>query len=149
MATEVLLMADVKDLGSEGDVVNVADGYARNYLLPQNLAAPVSEATRRRLARLQEQRETSKKEMKVAAQALADKLASTSCTIAVKTGEDEQLYGSVTAADISDALSKQGVEIDKHAFVLDQPIKELGRYDVTVNLDANVEGSVKVWVVEE
>ncbi|MDP6523289.1 MAG: 50S ribosomal protein L9 [Kiritimatiellia bacterium] len=149
MATEVLLMADVKDLGSEGDVVSVADGYARNYLLPQNLAAPVSEATRRRLARLQEQREESQREVKAAAQALADKLAKVSCTIAVKTAEEEHLYGSVTTADISASLAEQGIEIDRHVIVLEHPIKELGCYNVPVTLNANVEGSVKVWVVEE
>lgn len=149
MATEVLLMANVKDLGSEGDIVNVADGYARNYLLPQNLAAPVSEATRRRLAKLQEQRQKSQQEVKAAAQALADKLATVSCTIAVKTAEEEHLYGSVTAGDISASLAEQGIEIDKHAIVLEHPIKELGCYNVPVTLTANVEGSVKVWVVEE
>jgi large subunit ribosomal protein L9 len=149
MATEVLLMANVKDLGSEGDVVSVADGYARNYLLPQNLAAPVSEATRRRLVRLQEQREESQREVKAAAQALADKLATVSCTIAVKTAEEEHLYGSVTTADISASLAEQGIEIDRNVIVLEHPIKELGCYNVPVTLNANVEGSVKVWVVEE
>lgn len=149
MATEVFLMADVADLGSEGDVVSVADGYARNFLLPRKLAAPVTEATRRRLARMQHEREESRLAETASARELAAKLATAQCTIAVKTGEDEQLYGSVTASDIASALAGQGIELDRHAFQLEAPIKELGVFDVKVTLSPDVEGTVKVWVVEE
>jgi large subunit ribosomal protein L9 len=149
MVTEVFLMTDVKDLGSEGQVVKVADGFARNYLLPKKLAAPVTEATRRRLAKIQRQREEGRKEDLASAQKLAARLEQVSCTIAVKTGEDEKLYGSVSAPDIAAALQQQGIELDRHAIVLDTPIKELGVFSVAIRLHPDVESAVKVWVVEE
>lgn len=149
MAKEILLMADVADLGSEGDVVSVTDGYARNYLLPRKLGAPVTDATRRRLVKIREEREAGKKAELEAAKARAGKLANVSCTIAVQTGEDDKMYGSVSDAQIADALKEQGVEIDRHALVLDDPIKELGVFDVAIKLHPEVEASIKVWVVEE
>lgn len=150
MVTEVLLMAGVPDLGAEGDIVKVADGYARNYLYPQKLGAPVTETTKRRLARIQQERELARKAELVAAQAMAGKLAGISCTIPVKVGQDENMYGSVTAADILESLKSQGVEdVDEHTLLLDDPIKELGVYDVQVKLHPEVSAAVKVWVVEE
>lgn len=149
MATEVLLMSDVPDLGSEGTVVTVADGYARNYLIPKKLAALVTKAAHTRLAKLREQREQVRRDELAAARALAVKLAGCSCTIAVKTGEDEKLYGSVSNSDIARALEKQGVEIDRHKIELKDPLKELGVFDVTVKLHPEVDASVKVWIVEE
>ena len=149
MATEILLMADVDGLGGEGDVVTVADGYARNYLVPRNLAAPVTEATRRRLAKVRRDREAAVAETLAAARQDAAELDGVSCTITVKTGEDDKLYGSVSAADITRALAEQGIELDKQALVLDQPIKELGCFDVKVELHEEVDAFVKVWVVED
>jgi len=149
MATEVLLMGDVTDLGSEGDVVTVADGYARNYLFPSKLAAPVTEATKRRLEKMRRDREAAVAAQRAEAQELAAKLADMSCTIPVKVGGDEKLYGSVTAGDIADQLKPQGVEIDRHQIELAQPIKELGVFDVKIRLHPDVESSVKVWIVEE
>lgn len=149
MAKEVLLMADVDGLGDAGDVVSVADGFARNYLLPRELAAPVTEATRRRLAKLQAAREKARAETLVDAQKLAARVGAASCTIAVKVGEGEQLYGSVTESDIVDALKTQDIDVDRHQVVLDEPIKELGAFDVAVRLHPEVETALKVWVVEE
>ncbi len=149
MATEVLLMAVVDGLGKDGDVVTVADGYARNYLLPRDLAAPVTEATRRRLVKIQAEREQEQADAVAGAQELAKQVAAASCTIAVKVGEGEQLYGSVSESDIADALKGQGIEIDRHQVVLDEHIKELGTFDVPVYLHPEVEATVKVWVVEE
>ncbi|MDP6490948.1 MAG: 50S ribosomal protein L9 [Kiritimatiellia bacterium] len=149
MATEVLLMAVVDGLGKEGDVVSVADGYARNYLLPRDLAAPVTEATRRRLAKLQVEREKELAETLSDAKALAKKVSAASCTIAVKVGEGEQLYGSVSESDIVDSLKSQDIEIDRHQVVLSDPIKQLGAFDVAVNLHPQLETTLKVWVVEE
>jgi len=149
MATEVLLMAVVDGLGKEGDVVSVADGYARNYLLPRELAAPVTEATRRRLVKIQAEREKELAEARSGAQALAKKVSAASCTIAVKVGEGEQLYGSVTESDIAEALKGQDIDVDRHQVVLEDAIKELGTYDVPVRLHPEVEATVKVWVVEE
>lgn len=149
MVTEILLMTDVGDLGSEGDVVNVADGYARNYLFPKKLGAPVTEGTKRQLAKIRREREAALKAELDTARELAEKLEKTSCTITVKTGEDEKMYGSVTSADIAEALKDQDIEIDRHSLLLDESIKELGVFDVKVKLHPEVESAVKVWIVEE
>jgi large subunit ribosomal protein L9 len=149
MAIEVLLMASVNDLGEEGDVVTVADGYARNYLFPKKLAAVVTDGTRRQLVKVREQREAESVERLKEANARAEKLSGVSCTIAVKTDDEDKMYGSVTASDILDALKAQDVELDKNALVLEKPIKELGVFDVKVKLDKEVEAEIKVWVVEE
>jgi large subunit ribosomal protein L9 len=149
MATEVFLMADVADLGSEGDVVTVADGYARNYLFPKQLGAPVTAATQRRLAKLQREREVARAEALAEAKAMASKLSGVSVTIPVKTHDGEKLYGSVSEVEIAEALKQQGAEIDRHLIVLDEHIKELGVFDVSIKFEADVEASVKVWIVEE
>jgi len=148
MAIEVFLMADVPDLGVEGDVVTVANGYARNYLLPRDLAAPVTDATRRQLAKLQREREAARKADLETAQARVARIENASCTIPVKADEGK-LYGSVTTADIAAALASQGVELDRDTLQLEAPIKELGVYDISVRLHPEVETTIKVWVVEE
>lgn len=149
MSVEVFLIADVKDLGVEGDVVKVADGYARNYLFPQNLGAPVTEATKRKLAKIQGDREEKKKQDLLGASQKATELANVSVTIAVKAAEGEKLYGSIGVAEIAEAIKKQGVELDKSTLVIEEPIKELGVYDVKVQLHPEIETAVKVWIVEE
>ena len=149
MATELLLMENVPNLGSEGDIVNVADGYARNYLVPKGLGEKVTVGARAKLAKLMEQRAEERKLQLAGARVLAKKLAEVSCTITVKTGEEEKLYGSVTNADIAKSLSEQGIEIDRHIIVLEEPLKELGVFDVKVKLHADVDATVKVWIVGE
>jgi large subunit ribosomal protein L9 len=149
MATELFLMADVPDLGVEGDIVTVADGYARNYLIPKQLAAPVTNATKRRLAKIQREREVAMAEAMAEAKKLAKKLEGVSVTIAVKTIEGEKLYGSVGETEIAAALKEQGVEIDKALIALESHIKELGVFDVKIKLQPEVEAAVKVWIVEE
>ena len=149
MAIEVLLMADVPDLGSEGAVVRVTEGYARNFLYPRKLAAPVTDATRRRLAKIQKSREEARKLQIDQAKETAARIEKASCTIAVKAAENQTLYGSVTAADVADALKEQGIVIDKHCIVIDNPIKSLGIFEVSVKLHPEVETRLKVWVVEE
>lgn len=148
MDKEVFLMANVADLGSEGDVVKVSEGYARNYLLPRKLAAPVTAATKKRLEKIQKEREITHKAELTAARELAAKIAKISCTIPVKAKEDK-LYGSVTVSDIVAVLKANGVELDKMKVLLAEPIKELGVFEVKVNLHAEVETTIKVWVVEE
>jgi large subunit ribosomal protein L9 len=149
MSTEVILMADVADLGAEGDVVSVSDGYARNYLFPKKIGAPVTEATRRRLAKIRLVRENARKMQLDQAREQAARLEKVSCTIAVKAGENEKLYGSVTAGEIAEALKKQGIEMDKHCLEIETPIKSLGIFNVKVKLHPEVETAIKVWVVEE
>lgn len=149
MAIEVILMADVKDLGTEGQVVRVAEGFARNYLVPNKLGAPVTEATRRRLAKIQQQREAARKEAADKARTLAAALEKGSYTIPVKVGEGEKLFGSVTTAEIVKVVQGQGFDIEKHAVLLDEPLRELGVYEVKVKLHAEVNAVIKVWIVQE
>ena len=149
MPVEVLLMADVADLGVEGNVVSVTDGYARNYLFPKKLAAPVTVATKKRLEKMQRDREENRKASIVAAKELAAKMEATSYTIGVKTGDEDKMFGSVTPADIATVITAHGFDVDKHKILLDEPIKKLGVYDVRVKLHADVDATIKVWVVEE
>ena len=149
MATEVFLMADVANLGVEGDVVTVADGYARNFLIPKQLGAPVTAATQRRLVKIQREREEARVAAVADAKALAKKLAGISVTIPVKTVEGEKLYGSVGEVEISEALKVLGIEVDRRLIVMDEHIKELGVFEVAIKLQPEVEAAVKVWIVEE
>lgn len=149
MAKEVILMADVAGLGAEGEVVRVSDGYARNYLLPKNLAAPVTEATRRRLEKKRKEREAELATAREAAAGMVKTVESISCTIAVKTGGEGKLFGSVTAADIVTAVKGQGVAIDKHQVDLAEPIRELGVFNIPIKLHPEITATLKVWVVEE
>ena len=149
MAIEVLLMADVKDLGAQGEVVRVAEGHARNYLFPKKLAAPVTDATRRRLAKLQKERDAKQRATLDQARTMAAQIERGSFTITVKVGAEEKMFGSVTTADVADVLKQQGIEIDRHQVVLDKPLKDLGVFDVLIKLHPEVEAKMKVWIVEE
>ncbi len=149
MAVEVLLMQDVKDLGNQGQVVRVTDGFARNYLIPKKLAAPVNDSTRRQLAKLQKVREA---ELKVAldeAKVRAAAIEKGSFTVTMKVGEGEKLFGSVTSSDILKLLASQGFDVDKHAVQLENPIKELGVFEVKIRIHPDVDAVIKVWVVQE
>lgn len=149
MAMELILTENVEGLGAEGDVVRVAEGYARNYLLPRKLAAPVTEAARRQLqARRKAREEQNTKELEKA-RALAAAVEQSSCTLTVKTGEGGKLFGSVTAADIAATLKAQGLELDKHQIALAEPLRELGVFNVAVKVHPEVSATLKVWVVEE
>ena len=149
MSIQVLLMTDVKDLGAEGDVATVSEGYARNYLYPRKLAAPVTDAMRRRLAKQQRDREAASQAAAETARAMAARLQNVSVTIPAKTEEGGKLYGSVGASEIVDAIKAQGIELDRHTLELEHPIKELGVFDVKVRLHPDVAVNVRVWVVEE
>lgn len=149
MAVEVLLMADVTDLGSEGEIVSVSDGYARNYLFPKDLAAVATEATKRRLEKIRRERESALEAEIAEARTLAEKLAQVSCTISVKANEEDKMFGSIGRQEIVSSLAAQGYEFDKEAVELDDPIKELGVYDVQMRVHPAVECTIKVWIVEE
>ncbi len=149
MAQRVCLMKKIKDLGEEGDVVNVADGYARNYLFPHKLAAPVNAATRRQLERKIADRQAAAEAELAAAKSMAGRIASASCTISMKAGPEGKLFGSVGVADIVKALQDQGIELDKHLIELAEPLKELGVYKLDLKLHEQVSAILKVWIVEE
>ena len=149
MSTEVLLMSDVENLGKAGDVVKVADGYARNYLLPKDLAAPVSQHALRRLEKLRKEREQLSRIQKAEAQDKAAKLANASVTLRAKTVDGTRLYGSIQSADIVAALADGNkIAVDKSQVLLDEPLKETGTFDIVVKLHADVSVTVKVWIVE-
>lgn len=142
-------MADVAGLGAEGDVVRVADGYARNYLLPRKLAAPLTEAARRSLEKKRRQREVQLAGEKAGAEELLKRIEQVSCTITVKTGAEGKMFGSVTAADVLNALKAKGFELKKHQVDLPEPLRETGVFNVALKLHPAVTGAVKVWIVEE
>ncbi len=151
MATEVFLMQDVDKLGKEGEIVHVADGYARNYLLPKHIAEPVTDAARRRLEKIQAAREAERKATLADAKRRAGVLKDASVTIRAKVAEGENLYGSVSAADIAEAVSAayETAKIDKSVIELEAPFKTTGTFDVPVKLHPEVTATVKVWVVAE
>lgn len=151
MATEVFLMQDVDKLGKEGEIVRVADGYARNFLLPKHIAEPVTEAAKRRLEKIQAAREAERKATLADAKRRAGVLKDASVTLREKVAEGENLYGSVTAADIAAAVSEAypTAKIDKAMVEIEAPFKTTGAFDVVVKIHPEVSASVKVWIVAE
>jgi large subunit ribosomal protein L9 len=147
MSTQIILTAPVDNLGAEGDTIMVADGYARNFLLPQGLALPATAGNLRRVESLRKKREATLVEQLGDAKAAVAKLVKQSYTITAAAGEDGKLYGSVTASDISEALKKEGIDVDRRKIVVEHPIRELGVYDIDVKLHPEVATKVKIWVV--
>jgi large subunit ribosomal protein L9 len=146
---QVILQESVEKLGARGDVVTVAAGYARNYLLPRKLALEASANNMKRLEKIRgalAKRTATEREQ---AQKQAVLLADVTVTLARKAGENDQLFGSVTAADLGEALSRQGFEIDKRRIQLAEPIKVVGEYTVTVKLVHDVAADFKVIVTRE
>ncbi len=146
---EVILREDVDKLGSRGQLVKVADGYARNFLLPKRMAVPATEANRKIVD--QERQAALKREAKekAGAEDLARMMAGVTVTIAQKAGEQDQLFGSVTAKDISEGLERQGYHIDRRKIHLEEPIKQLGEHKVPVRLHREVTVEIAVNVVRE
>jgi large subunit ribosomal protein L9 len=145
----IVLRDDVDKLGRRGEIVNVAAGYARNFLLPKGKALPATEGNMKRVEQERRKHAVHLAKEKEDAAAMGRRLAGLSCTIVRKVGENEQLYGSVTASDIAEYLLREGVEIDKRRIQLDEPIKALGIYTIPVKLHAEVTGEIRVWVVKE
>ena len=146
---EVILREHVDNLGRRGDVVKVAAGYARNYLLPRKLALAVNENNKRQIERERVQAEARELEEKSQAQAFAARLADTEIQIARRVGENDTLYGSVTSADIAEALKAKGFDIDKRKVQLPDPLKALGETAVSVKIHRDVTAQVKVHVVAD
>jgi large subunit ribosomal protein L9 len=146
---DVILREDIDKLGHRGELVKVAPGYARNFLLPKKLAVPATEANRKIVE--QERQAHLRKEAKLSgeAQELATLLNGVSVTIAQKAGENEQLFGSVTSKDIADALAGKNFTIDRRKIHLEEPIKQLGEYKVPVRLHKDVTAEIGVVVVRE
>ncbi len=146
---DVILRTYVSHLGERGDLVKVADGYARNYLLPRKLALPATEGNRKRVERerkLMEERET---EEKAQAEAIAARLTALELEFTRRVGDTEQLYGSVTGVDIAGLLKEKGFEIDRRKLVLPDPIKALGTHEVPLKLHRAVTVALKVQVLRQ
>ncbi|MFO8073415.1 MAG: 50S ribosomal protein L9 [Polyangia bacterium] len=146
---KVILKEDVPNLGESGSVVTVKPGYARNYLIPQGLAALATsrnvEMIEHQLREIQRQIDAAKAE----ASQVRERLGETSVTLTKPAGENEKLYGSVTTRDIAAALAAEGIEVDRRRIAIDEPIKSLGVYTVEIRLYGGEVGEVKVWVVKE
>ncbi|MDP8253789.1 MAG: 50S ribosomal protein L9 [Candidatus Kaelpia aquatica] len=146
---KVILLEDYEDLGLKFDLVNVKNGYARNFLIPQGIVRQATAGVLKELelkltaAGKKKGRETKRLEE------LRGKLSEVSLTIGVKAGEEEKMYGAITNIDIAKALKGEGFEIDRHTIDLDEPIKELGVYHVSISLRSDIIAKVKVWVVKE
>ena len=146
---EVILREHVDNLGKRGEIVKVADGYARNYLLPRKLALKATDGNRKHVERERKIVEAREAAEKVQAEAIAARLAMIDITITRRVGETDQLYGSVTGADIADYLKTKGFEIDRRKLILPEPIKAIGEHTVPLKLHRDVTVPLKVRVVKE
>lgn len=146
---EIILRKAVDGLGKEGAVLNVADGYARNFLIPKQLAVLATEKNRRLLEH--EQRVLAVKHIKgkQEAEKLAIRIADTTCTVQRRAGEGDRLFGSVTTTDLAEALAEQSIEIDRRQIEIDAPIRDLGVFMVPIRLHADVIANLQVFVVRE
>ncbi len=147
MAAELILLEDVKNLGQIGDRVRVADGYARNYLIPKKKGVPLSKAAERMLESRKLAIQQEHEERLAVARSMAEKIDKDSITLAVEANDEERLYGSITAGHIAEALKEKGLEIDRHSVVMEEPIHQLGVYNLAIKLHAEVNATLKVWVV--
>ncbi len=146
---KVILITEVGGLGEIGDIVEVANGYGRNFLLPRRLAVAATAKNKRQLEHESRLREHRIARARKAAETVAGKLQAMSCRFTRKVGEEGRLFGSVTTMDIAEQLQGAGLEVERRRIVLDQPIKSLGDFTVAVRLQADVMSSVKVSVVPE
>jgi large subunit ribosomal protein L9 len=146
---EIILREHVEHLGKRGEIVKVSDGYARNYLLPRNLALPVTDGNKRHVERERKIMETREAQEKGQAEGIAARLTALDIAIARRVGDTDQLYGSVTTADVAEFLKAKGFEIDRRKLILAEPIKAIGEYTVPLKLHREVTVPLKVRVVKE
>jgi len=145
----ILLKKAVEKLGNIGDIVDVKDGYGRNYLLPKGLAEISSPAKIAMIEALKKRKRMELDKKKAEVKLLEEKLSHTSCTIAVQAGEDDKLYGAVTTADIAKVLAEGGIDIPKKNIIIEIPIKKLGIYTIKVKLAPELSTVFKLWIVKE
>ena len=146
---KIVLTQNMDALGLEGDIVDVANGYARNYLIPKGIALEANKQNIKMLEMQKKKIEAKRFQAKEDAEKIKEKMADVVITISQKVGEESKLYGSVTSMDIAAQLEKQGIEIDRRKIALDKPIKTLGEFDVPVKLYPEVVGSIRVVVLPE
>ena len=145
---KVLLRKDYESLGQSGDVVDVKPGFARNFLIPQQIVLSLTKGNKKILEEEQKQTLMQGKREQLDSEKMAKKLEKVSVTATVTVGEDDRIFGTVTNQNISDLLREKGFEIDKKVISLDEPVKALGIYPVTIKLHQNVETKIKLWVVK-
>lgn len=146
---DIILLEDVENLGKIGDLVKVADGYARNFLIPKKLAL---QATKRNVGELEHKKQIAEAKRRTDmknAEAIAQRLESLKITIPAKVGEEDKLFGSVTRRNIADAIVKEGVDVDRKNILLEEPIKSAGVFDVEVKVHQETHAKIRVWVVAE
>ena len=146
---KVILIKDIPNLGRRTEVVEVKPGYARNYLIPQGLALQANPQSLKTIESRIRSEEVKLAKKKQQAEALAKSINEISCTATVQAGEEDRLYGSVTAADIAELMAQQGIKVDKKKIFLEEPIKKLGVYNIPIRLHPEVEATVKLWVVRQ
>jgi large subunit ribosomal protein L9 len=146
---KVFLREDVKHLGKMGEIVNVADGYARNYLIPKNAAVEANTKNIKEFEHHKRIIEEKAAKVREASRSMAEKLSSVTLTIKAKAGEEDKLFGSVTSMDIADALKAEGYDIDKKKISIEEPIKRLGEHSVEIKVNADVSAHVKVNVISD
>ncbi|MFZ5478049.1 MAG: 50S ribosomal protein L9 [Myxococcota bacterium] len=144
---KVILQEDVSNLGATGDVIDVADGYGRNFLLPRKLAVLADERNTRRLGHLKRLAANRQAKIVAAAKELAGKINGTAVSIKRQAAAEDKIFGSVTNQDIQEALAAQGVEVERRNIVLAEPIKNIGVFQVPVKVHKDVEANVKVYVI--
>ena len=146
---KIILRQDMDELGLEGDIVDVADGYARNYLFPKGIALEANKQNMKFMETQRKKIEIKRLHAKESAEKVKEKLADVVITISQKAGEEDKLYGSVTSMDIATHLEKEGITVDRRKITLDKPIKTLGEFEAHIKLYPEVTGSIKVVVVPE
>jgi large subunit ribosomal protein L9 len=146
---EIILRQSVENLGKPGDIVKVSPGYARNYLLPRGLAYEATPGNRKRIAMEKARLEAAEAERIKTAQSLAERLESVQLTFSARVGDEEKLFGSVTASDIAHQLQAQGFDVEKKQIDLHEPIKSLGVYKIPIRLHAEVKPEIRVWVIKQ
>ena len=146
---ELMLREDVEKLGRRGDVIKVAEGYGRNYLLPRGLAVAVTDANKALIARERKKHEAQVSKEKAESEVLAERIGALRFIAPRKVGEHDVLYGSVTSGDVAEFLKAKGIDIDKRKVLLDEPVKKLGEHDVRIKLHPEVTASLKLLVSKE
>lgn len=146
---KVILQKDIPNLGEAGDVKEVAEGFARNYLLPKKLVIPYNESSAKAIEHQKKLVKIKKEKRKKEGQKLVEALSNVALTIAAQVGEEDKLFGSVTAIDIAQKLSQMGYSIDKRKIMLPEPIKKAGEHEVKIKLDEGLSATIRVTVVKE
>ncbi len=146
---KIILKENIEKLGNKNEIIDVKDGYARNYLFPKNLAFKATKSNINVIKELERVKEKKEKSVVNTAQKLADKLKNISITVSVEAGEDEKIFGSITTQKIAELLDEKGFKIDKHNIVIETPIKNLGVFNIPIKLHTDITVEVKLWVVKK